>query len=226
MLYRTMKYQFLALIVVAALLAGCSGPTPTLAPTVDIQPTLNAQATSVAATVVADLTLNAPTATTPPTATTEPTATETPVPLPTNTLAPALPTATNTIVWPTWTPGPSATPLASATPNTIACSVTSTVATGDDFPKGADLDGNWTIKNTGSTTWAASTTDIRYLSGTKMHSGSDVYDLSADVAANGTYNFIVDLTAPSTTGRYTTTWGVMDGSRTLCVMSITIDVVE
>lgn len=226
MISRKWGFQLLAILLASALFAGCTGATPTLEPTVDVQPTLNAQATSVAATVIADLTQNAPTATTQPTATTAPTSTETPLPQPTNTTAPVLPTATNTIVWPTWTPGPSATPLSSATPNTVACTVTQTVDFGDDFPKSADFDGNWTIKNTSGSTWLASETDIRYLSGTKMHSGSDVYDLSGDVAANGSTTFIVDLTAPNTNGRYTTTWGVMQGSRTLCVLSITLDVVD
>lgn len=220
-------FKVCSLVLLAALLAGCAGATPTIQATVDTGPTLQAVQTQAAQTVVADLTLNAPSATPVIPTATQPAATETSVPTATATTAlVVIPTATTTVFVPT-VPAFTSTPANTATPTSIACQITEqSPAFGDDHPKNADFDGRWVIKNTGTQTWAASATDIRFITGTKFHTGADAFDLSADVAPNGTYTFIVDMVSPNTSGRHSATWAVVQGGTTLCTMNVTIDVLD
>jgi hypothetical protein len=193
-----------AVILISAMLAGCSLSRPTLpatitvptaepiveptaeeinesttAPTVDIQPTLDMVKTQAAQTVVADLTLNAPTAT-PITPTSTATATATQGP--TNTPVP--PTARPTATLVPWT----ATPKYTATPLGYACSVTSTSPKSTDPIKvGTDFDGNWVVKNTGTVTWLKNAVDFKYISGTKFQTVGDLFDFKSDVAPDASY---------------------------------------
>lgn len=202
------------LAILALLLASCSSVTPTLPPqpTQDpliIQATMDAAKTQAVSTVIAQQTQNTPvaTATTPPTA----------VP-PTQTVQPTatvvLPTATATLPpFPTWTPGPS------KTPTSIVCSIESaSPSAGSKFPVKSPFDWRWKVKNTSGDTWKATDTDVKYLSGTKMHEGDDTRDLPSDVAANGTYELILDMIAPETPGYYQETWGLTQGGTLLCAV--------
>lgn len=217
--------KVLVVIALAAILAGCSSPTPTatVMPTVDQQPTLNAVRTQVAQTVVADLTKNAPTATpVTPTATAQPTQTQVP---PTDTPVPptAAPTAKPTATYIPWT----ATPLYTATPVANACSITDvTPKSTDNLAKRADFDGKWVVKNIGSRTWETESVDIVYKSGTKMQKYTDSQDLKTAVPYNGTLTVIVDMTAPADAGTYNTTWAIVRGSTTICTLNLTVNVVN
>lgn len=220
-------------MMLVSLLAGCSfGQMPTAVPAENTQPTFEAIQTESAKTVIAQLTLTAPSATPPApegeqapveeaaaTATTAPeqAATNTPIP----TFTPVPPTPTNTYVAPTIAP------TITNTPVTYACRIEEqSPAYGADFPRKADFDGNWKVKNTGSPTWEASQVDIKYIGGTKFQRDVDIIDLGADVAKDGTVRVIVDMVAPDQLGRFSTTWAIVQGGSTLCVMSLTIDVTE
>lgn len=117
-------------------------------------------------------------------------------------------------------------PTPSAPAVTGECSLVSqAVAFGQDYAPNADFDARWTLKNIGSHTWQTDAVDYSYISGTRMHKYNDAYDLPKTVAPGETVEIIVDMIAPGTAGRYTTSWGLVQGSQRLCTFSITIDVV-
>lgn len=218
--------QILAAVAILAMLAGCSvlSPTGSAAATLDpaiMQATLDQAKTQAVQTVVADITLNAPVATNTQVPTEAPVSTNTLAP--TNTEIPAAtlpPTATRAVVLNTNTPA------ATQTPNTLTCTLSDVIpASGEDYKPGAPFDAAWTIKNTSSNTWPANEIDIRYLSGTKMHEGTDNRDLSADVAADKTIRVVFDMVAPAGAGRHTETWVINRSGVNVCVLSASIDVV-
>jgi hypothetical protein len=196
--------------------ASCSpAPTaePTVVPTIDVKPTFDTIATQSVATAIAEMTLNAPSPTpVPPTNTPEPTAT----PAPSNTPEP---TATATQVFIPWTKTPTATvPVFSCTVTDVSPKSTDTIKVDQDF------DGRWMLKNSGTSTRSGGNIDVRYVSGTKLHSGGDLYDLSGDVAPNGTTTIAIDMRAPSGDGTFTTTWGLYQEGAYICQFSLTLNV--
>lgn len=220
-------YRIAVIVVLAVLLPSCSfGNMPTLAPTVDTRPTFEAIQTESAKTVVAELTRSAPqeqpaqptptqvviTATQAP-----PTETAVPITIPTFTQIPPTPTSTRI---PATLP-----PAATATPINSGCTITNqSPSFGDDFPKEADFDGKWVVKNTSSSTWSSTAVDIKYIGGTKFQTKVDMVDLSSDVAVDGSYTVVIDMKTPKTAGRYSTTWAFVQGGTTLCTLGITLDV--
>lgn len=89
---------------------------------------------------------------------------------------------------------------------------------------GDDFDMRWTIKNTSSDSWRADSVDLRFMSGTDMHFGDDVRDISYDVSSGGSIDILIDMEAPSTRGTYTSNWALMSGSKTACRFYVTIKV--
>jgi hypothetical protein len=206
-------------IAVLAMIASCT-PSPTAvpstqAPTVNPQPTYDAVSTQAVQTFVVDMTKNAPTATQViPTDTPMPT--NTVPPLPTNT---PVATQTPTKAFIAWTSTPTATQAA------FGCSVTDVSPKSSDTIKiNQDFDGKWTVKNTGTKTWSSGNTDIKYVDGTKLHTGGDLMDLTSDVAPNGTYSVVIDMKAPGTDGQYKTNWAINLEDGTTCTLSLTINV--
>ncbi len=104
-----------------------------------------------------------------------------------------------------------------------ACQVTS-VTPGTALPVGADFDGVWTVKNTSNRTWDMSSVDYKFVSGSKLHTRTDRYDLQQTVKPGETVRIIVDMLAPSTAGLYTTNWALVEGSQTLCNLSLSLRV--
>lgn len=211
------------IILFALVLAACSGGGQAVQPTQDINPLLDDARTKAAQTVIAEL-ASQPTATQPPpTPTEQPTATEQPAsptpessPTPQFTLAP-LATATS----------PVTTPIIVNTPTSSQynCTITKTIPAYETvFPKRADFDAKWTIKNTGSEKWDNKDVDIRYISGVKMQKYDNNYDLEADVDPGKSFTFVVDMLGPAESGTYTTTWGLVRNGQTFCTFSITIKV--
>jgi hypothetical protein len=214
---QNLAVRFLAVVLVTALaagLAGCTTPTATVVPTVDTQPTLIAVRTEAAKTVIADATKNAPPTATPVTPTSTPAATSTP--LPTATLA-----VTNTPV-----PSPTATFIPWTLTPTLApynCVVTeSSPALNANYTAGANFDAKWVVKNTGTQTWLAKETDLRYSTGTKMQKTVDGLDMTTNVAPNESYTFLVDMVAPATAGTYEASWIVITGKNTICTLRVKI----
>ena len=206
-----------ALAVLTAL-AGCGpAPTasPTLIPTIDPRPTFEAISTHAAQTVIANLTLTAPTATpVPPTATTSPTFTLAPSDTP-------APSATATRVFIPWTKTPTTAPPEY---NCLVLSVSP--ASGETLKVDTAFDGSWSLKNNGTKAWTADSFDFKYISGDKLQTKGDLYDLKSDVAPNGTYTVTVDMKTPTGDGTFTTTWGLVTSDGTVCSLSMTINVTK
>jgi hypothetical protein len=94
------------------------------------------------------------------------------------------------------------------------------------FNPGEDIDGTWTIKNTGASTWLKTDVNLKFIGSVnaKFHKPGypELSPLTADVAKDGTINIIVDLLAPVTSGTYTENWALVKNTTTLCFMSFTI----
>lgn len=104
--------------------------------------------------------------------------------------------------------------------------VSQTPANNTAFAKNYDFDTVWTVKNTGTYDWIKSNVDFVYVNGTKMHKPSygDMRDLPLDVVKGGSITLTVDMLAPATGGTYSETWALVEGSTTICTMSVTIKV--
>ncbi|MCS6994076.1 MAG: NBR1-Ig-like domain-containing protein [Anaerolineales bacterium] len=86
------------------------------------------------------------------------------------------------------------------------------------------FDATWTVRNTGSKNWGKNGIDFKYISGTKMHTYGDAYDLANDVGSGQSITLIVDMISPKEKGYYTAVWGLFRGSKSFCKLSITINV--
>jgi hypothetical protein len=86
------------------------------------------------------------------------------------------------------------------------------------------FDAKWTVKNIGTKTWTTSEFDLRYISGTKMHTYGDIYELSKNTGPNKKVTLIADMIAPKNNGYYTAYWGLFAGNSVFCRLSITINV--
>lgn len=104
-----------------------------------------------------------------------------------------------------------------------ACQVIS-VTPGTAMPTGADFDAVWTVKNTGTRAWDLSSVDYKFAGGSKLHTRADRYDLPQTVKPGETARIIVDMRSPSTAGLYTTSWALVEGSQTLCNLSLSLRV--
>ncbi len=101
-------------------------------------------------------------------------------------------------------------PTITKTPYTDNCSVVST--TPKDYQvmtPGQDFDGVWVLKNTGKVTWTDGQYYITNVSGT-IPVEKDVYYIKGDVAVNDSVEVRADMTAPTTSGTYTSNWAVVN----------------
>ena len=112
-----------------------------------------------------------------------------------------------------------------STTNTNTCSYTVVPANNTTFgPNDTSHDITWTIKNTSSADWPASTLDIVYVSGSLNNSSVSPQDVPF-LAKNTTFNFTIDMKTPASNGTYSEVWQIKNGSTTICTMSATIKVV-
>jgi Ig-like domain from next to BRCA1 gene len=231
-------YKILAVIMVATILGGCNigaaPATPTTAPvsvpaaalpTEDVGPTLDMVRTQSAQTVVANMTLNAPTETpvtptvVPPT-TVPPTDTPTvaPTPAPTNTPLPPTPTAVPTTIFLLWT----ATPAVN-----YGCSLTTFSPNRFDTLKvSTAFVGSWTVTNIGNHTWEQHAVDVAFVSGDKLQTGADRYDLKSTVPQNASYTVNINMKTPSVAGTYKATWEIVQDSQFICSLNLSVKVVN
>jgi len=79
----------------------------------------------------------------------------------------------------------------------------------------------WTLKNTGSSTWQKDNIDFTYTSGRDMHE-KDGYDLPRNVRVGNDVTFKVEMRAPGNAGSYTSTWTLGTKNDAQCRVSITI----
>ncbi len=121
------------------------------------------------------------------------------------------------------TTDPKPTPVPTET--TLSCTLVSVAPTrANSMPTRNDFDAVWEVKNTGSKNWESSGVDYKYVSGEKIHKRGSAYDLPTTVKPGEKLTIRVDMLAPSTAGTYTTNWALVEGSRTLCSLPLTITV--
>jgi hypothetical protein len=221
------KKHMIALSLVltfSLLLTGCNLLGPAAVPTIDpliqqatieaaIIQTMQAVAvvqTSTAAALPVSTNTVAPTQEPLPTSTLAPTWTAVPVIIiPTNTFVPVVPTKTKT-----------------PTPAAYSCSLISTSpASGTKINLNADFDASWKVKNTGTKVWEVGYLDLKYVSGTKMQTGADVYDVMTAVAPGGELTVVVDMKAPGTAGKYTASWALFMEGTSMCTLPVNIEAV-
>lgn len=167
--------------------------------------------------------------------------TETPIPTQTYTATTA-PTATTAwvyapVVYPTSTPGTKTatatvtgtimTATSDGSASSYACSITAQgISDNTEFSPNEEFDATWTIKNTGSSNWDASSIDYRYVSGTATYKHNAVYDFPSTVAVGDSITIVVDMIAPSSAAAYESFWGVFNGGVNFCSLPLRIKVVE
>ncbi len=127
-------------------------------------------------------------------------------------------------------PPPPPTVAATAVPPTsgMSCALVSqSPADGTQVTIGQPFNTTWVLKNTGSNAWDQNSVDIAYAgayNNVQMHTGSDLYDLTANVNSGATYNFTVSMIAPFNSGTYGEQWQVQQGSKVLCQFYVYITV--
>jgi hypothetical protein len=218
------------LFVCIALLTACAPATPTVAPTATLSG--NMISTSIAATVAA-----IPSFTPLPTDTPLPTRTATQIVgfelTPANyTATPVPPTAlvVPTIIPPTVSGSsgagiPSLTPIPGPVQGNSEFSCMLLTQTPLDWSKlqpRDSFDAKWKVRNVGNRDWAADAVNFVYLRGTAMHLYGSKFDLSKDVKSGSEISFVVDMSTPKEPGTYTAVWGLTQGSRVFCELSLSI----
>jgi len=220
------------ILIIGLLLSGCNLTGTTTVPTVDpvaLQATVNAAVAQVVQATSFSLTSTAaamPTSTSTANATLEPsatataTATATPEPTATATATVAIPTATNTYIPPTQKPS------ATATPAAYVCSLVSvSPASGTKMSTGADFDAVWKVRNSGSKDWQAGYVDLVYVSGTKMQTKGDIFDVNVALAKGAETTITLDMLAPGTAAKYTESFALVMEGITMCVLPLNIEAV-
>ena len=119
-----------------------------------------------------------------------------------------------------------ATKTKTPTPAPYACKLISTApASGTKINLNADFDAAWKVQNVGTKAWELGYLDLKYVSGTKMQTGADVYDVMTAVPVGGELTLIVDMKAPAAAGKYTASWALMMEGITLCTLPVNIEAV-
>ena len=228
-----LRKRFVAVSIIlisGLLLSGCNYSIQKVTPTVDpviLQATVDAAVAQVVQATAYSLTSTAaamPTNTSTSTATVEPTATATATatatPEPTATATIVIPTATNTYIPPTQKPSATATPVA------YVCSLVSvSPASGTKMSTGNDFDVVWKVRNSGSKDWQPGYVDLVYVSGTKMQTKGDAFDINISLAKGAETTVALDMLAPSSARKYTESFQLVMEGIVMCTLPVTIEAV-
>jgi ABC-type amino acid transport substrate-binding protein len=87
----------------------------------------------------------------------------------------------------------------------------------------SNFDVVWTVRNISGEDWLPDSVDYKFISGTKMNQ-KDVYDFNQTIKNGESGKIVVGMIAPGEPGVYNTTWAILYGNRTLCVMTVTVTV--
>jgi len=207
------------LLTFSLLLSACSQLSAATPDPAAVQSTVDAAVAQTLQVVLANITS---------TAAAMPTSTEcvvpTPLPTYTATAKPAatvvIPTVANTVV-----PVP---PTATATsaPAAYTCKLVTTLpAAGTKIKVNTDFDASWKVQNIGTHVWEVGYLDLRYISGTKMQTGVDIFDVTTAVPLNGELTLIVDMRTPTTAGKYTASWALAIGGTAICTLPVDIEAI-
>jgi hypothetical protein len=214
----------ITLVIFVLALTACAQPTPAVPATLDpqdLEATISAAETNVVREVLAQLTETA--LANPTDAPTEvpPTAVPTEVPPtaePTQTAAPVVvPTATKAVI------SSGSAGYVAPVQNEYQCQIISiSPVAGTNLNQREDFDFSVTVKNTGTKTWDQGEFDYRFVSGTKMHKGTDFMDMPATVQPGQQVSLTIDMLAPSISGNAFAVWNIVSGDKTAC--SLVLDI--
>ena len=113
-------------------------------------------------------------------------------------------------------------PVATGQPSGNYCVMTMT-APKNSIPVLSDFDAVWTVSNISGNNWRTDSVNYKFISGTKMHK-KDGYDFTQTINNGESGTIIVDMIAPGEPGIYSTTWAIVSGNRTLCILYMTVTV--
>jgi len=94
-------------------------------------------------------------------------------------------------------------------------------------PGQLDVDFEWIVKNTGSTTWYKANMDYEFVSGQNLHGMVTISNLTADIYPDKESTLLLDLIVPNDPGLYTETWALVrtyPSIKTFCSVTFTIEV--
>jgi hypothetical protein len=94
------------------------------------------------------------------------------------------------------------------------------------LPINYDFDATVEIQNTGEVTWNAGTIFFMYSEGTKFQKRQGAAILTQDVKPGKAANFIIDMTAPDTPGRYEASWTLRRGPLNFCTVYFILQIVK
>lgn len=218
-------------LVTSLLLSACNLSGTAAVPTIDpiaMQATVDAavaQALQVAAMNQTSTALAQPINTITEAPTLEMTATATSTLEPTFTATPQ-PTATvqYIVITNTYIP-PTQKPSATPTPPWYSCLVLNiSPSTGTKMSANADFDATWKVRNNGTKDWQIGYVDLKYVSGTKMQTVADVFDVNVALARGAEHTLIVDMKAPASAGKYAATFALVMEGITMCTLPVNIEV--
>ena len=150
-----------------------------------------------------------------------PTLTPTLTPFPTQTPLDT-PTVTPTFIFllPTFTP--TITPTDAST--VFTCSLMSqSPGNGTHFAPSQSFTLTWKVRNTGSSNWIQKDVYIEYVSGAQF-TGTTVIEIPKALASGNFFNLVINMTAPSKIGNYTTHWTLTADGEDFCSLSMQIKV--
>jgi hypothetical protein len=113
-------------------------------------------------------------------------------------------------------------PVATGQPSGNYCAVSFT-SPKNSVPVLSDFDTVWTVRNLSGSDWRADSVDYKFLSGTKMQKQAG-YDFAQAIKNGENGQITVDMTAPAEPGLYSTTWAIVSGNKTLCILYATVTV--
>jgi hypothetical protein len=88
------------------------------------------------------------------------------------------------------------------------------------------FDWSWVIVNTGIKTWGQHNADLKYISGTGMQTGGNLYNLTTDVASGQSYTATIHMQSPATASTYTAVWQIIQDSVLVCTLNVSVRVVN
>jgi ABC-type amino acid transport substrate-binding protein len=86
-----------------------------------------------------------------------------------------------------------------------------------------NFDTVWTVANISGEDWKSDSVDYKFISGTRMHQKA-AYDFTQTIKDGDSGEIVVGMIAPSEPGVYDSTWAIVSGSRTLCILYMTVTV--
>ena len=93
------------------------------------------------------------------------------------------------------------------------------------FPN-QETDFTWAVRNDSGEAWTTDSFDIAFIRGTNMLKRKETtrYDLPYDIYPGSSFSLTVDAIVPSSPGRYTMTFGVVENNMIVCSMDVMVDV--